>query len=145
MARAAARCAQRLAHSGARWWAKSCVKTLTALAGTALGTLGGIAIGHTLAGAVFGVDANRPLTFVAVASSRLVAPPRVPGAGKPRQSIRWSRCGRTSVATPQRDPPAVIRGRTATRTRISDDAPSRSTRNTNSCTPPNPGAGAHVK
>ena len=46
---------------------------LTALAGTALGAVGAILAGRALAGAVYGVDAGNPLTFVAVAVTLLAA------------------------------------------------------------------------
>jgi putative ABC transport system permease protein len=46
---------------------------LTALAGTALGAVGATLAGRALAGAVYGVDASNPVTFVAVAVTLLAA------------------------------------------------------------------------
>jgi putative ABC transport system permease protein len=46
---------------------------LTALGGTALGAFGAALAGRALAGAVYGVDASNPLTFVAVALTLLAA------------------------------------------------------------------------
>jgi len=45
----------------------------TALAGTALGVVGALFIGRALKGAIYGVDASNPLTFVGVAALLLLA------------------------------------------------------------------------
>ena len=46
---------------------------LTALAGTAVGAVGATLVSRALAGAVYGVDASNPLTFLAVALTLLAA------------------------------------------------------------------------
>ena len=46
---------------------------LTALAGTAVGAVGATLVRRALAGAVYGVDAGNPLTFLAVALTLLAA------------------------------------------------------------------------